>query len=198
MMHLLINLNLMALAKAVGYPGLFAAVFAESGLFFAFFLPGSSMLFAAGILAAGGIFNVWVLIALMTLAAVLGDNVGYWFGSTIGHSFFTKKHSRQLHLAQARKFYEKHGVLAVVLARFVPVVRTFAPIVAGIAGMKYRHFLFYNIIGGILWASGVTLSGFFLGTRIPGLQHYLTPIMILIALVSGIPVLHTSLRHRRD
>jgi len=197
MLTALLHMNFLQLAAVVGYPGLFAVVFAESGLFFAFFLPGSSMLFAAGILAAGGVFNVWALITLMTIAAVMGDNVGYWFGSTIGHSFFAKKHSRQLHLAQARDFYEKHGVLAVVLARFVPVVRTFAPIVAGIAGMKYRHFLLYNVVGGILWAAGVTFAGYYLGTRIPGIERYLTPIVLVIVVVTSIPVLRTALRHRR-
>ena len=161
--QLLPHAGLMHFVTAIGYPGLFAIVYAESGLFFGFFLPGSSVLFTAGLLASHGLFSAWILIPLLTLAAVLGDSTGYWFGSTVGVSLFFRKDSRffkHAYLEQAKDFYEKHGVIAVVLARFVPIVRTFAPIIAGITNMRYRTFLTYNIIGALLWAAGVTFAGY--------------------------------------
>src|SRR3989338_1185418 len=114
--------------RLVGYPGLFAAVFAETGIFFMFFLPGSSMLFTAGLLASQGFFNVWILLFLITLAAILGDNTGYWFGNKVGPTLWRREDSRyfkKAHLETTRDFYEKHGVYAIVLARFVPIIRTF-------------------------------------------------------------------------
>ena len=183
--------GLVHLVEFVGYPGLFAAVFLESGVFFGFFLPGSSMLFTAGLLATQGLFNIWILIPLLAVAAVGGDSAGYWFGHTVGVSLFFKKDSRffkHAYLEQAKDFYEKHGVLAVVLARFIPIVRTFAPIIAGIANMRYRTFLAYNITGGFLWAAGLTFIGFFLGERVPIIEHYLTPIILIIIIVSLLPI----------
>lgn len=191
-MHFLPHAGLVHLVAFVGYPGLFAAVFLESGVFFGFFLPGSSMLFTAGLLASTGLFNVWILIPLMTLAAVLGDSAGYWFGTYVGVSLFARPDSRffkHKYLEQAKDFYDRHGVLAVILARFVPIVRTFAPIIAGIVRMRYRLFLSYNIVGGLLWAAGVTFLGYFLGSRIPGIATYITPIVIVIILVSLIPII---------
>lgn len=191
-MHLLPHLDLMQLVRAIGYPGLFASVFLESGVFFGFFLPGSSMLFTAGLLATQGLFNPWVLIPAMALAAILGDSAGYWFGAKVGVSLFFWKDSRFFkheYLEQAKIFYEKHGVLAIILARFVPIVRTFAPIVAGIVQMRYRTFLAYNITGGILWASGVTFVAYVLGEKVPIIQQYITPIVLLIIVASFIPIL---------
>ncbi len=185
------HVGLVAIIRAIGYPGLALAIFAESGVFFGFFLPGSSMLFSAGLLTAVGFFNPWVLIPVVTVAAVLGDSAGYWFGNYVGMSLFFKKDSRffkHQYLEQARDFYEHHGVQAIMLARFVPIVRTFAPIVAGIAGMRYRVFLGYNIIGAILWATGVTFAGYYLGDRIPGINHYITVFAIIIVLLSLIPI----------
>lgn len=183
--------GLMHLVRAIGYPGLAATIFAESGLFFGFFLPGSSMLFSAGLLAASGVFNVWILIPLMALVAVLGDSTGYWFGTYVGMSLFFKKDSRFFkheYLERAKVFYETHGVQAVMLARFVPIVRTFAPIVAGIARMRYSTFLFYNILGALLWAGGVTWAGFYLGRRVPFIATYITPIALIIIVLSLIPI----------
>ena len=191
MPHLLPHAGLIHLVTAVGYPGLFANVFLESGVFFGFFLPGSSVLFTAGLLASHGLFNVWFLIPLLTLAAVLGDSTGYWFGATVGVQLFFKKDSRffkHSYLEQAKDFYERHGVIAVVLARFIPIVRTFAPIVAGIANMRYRTFLTYNIIGALAWAAGVTFAGFYLGERVPFISTYITPIVLVILVLSIIPV----------
>jgi membrane-associated protein len=199
--QLLAHAGLVHIVEYVGYPGLFAAVFLESGVFFGFFLPGSSMLFTAGLLATQGLFSIWILIPLLTLAAVLGDSAGYWFGNYVGVSLFFKKDSRFFkheYLEQAKDFYEKHGVQAVILARFVPIVRTFAPIIAGIAGMRYRTFLAYNIVGGFLWAAGVTFLGYFLGRRIPFIAGYITPIVFVIIIVSLIPVLWELRKPKND
>jgi membrane-associated protein len=185
--------------KLVGYPGLIGAVFFESGVFFGFFLPGSSMLFTAGLLASQGYFNVWILLPLVTLAAILGDSTGYWFGNKVGVSLFFKKDSRLFkheHLERAKDFYDRHGMQAVMLARFIPIIRTFAPIIAGIVNMRYRVFLTYNVIGGVLWATGVTFSGYFLGAKIPGISDYITPIILAIIIVSFIPLFWHSIRSR--
>lgn len=192
--------GLIHIVRAIGYPGLTLVIFAESGVFFGFFLPGSSMLFSAGLLAASGVFNVWILIPLVTIAAIFGDNAGYWFGSSMGTSLFFKRDSRffkHAYLEQAKIFYEKHGVIAVVLARFVPIVRTFAPIVAGVAAMRYRTFLFYNFIGALLWACGVTFAGYFLGARVPFISTYITPIAIVIIALSVVPLLWEMYKAKR-
>jgi len=165
--------NLEQLIQTVGYLGLFAIVFAESGLFFGFFLPGDSLLLTAGLLAsrtdlASGqpILNIWVLLPLLAVGAILGDNVGYWFGAKAGPHLFNRENSRffkKKNLIAAHNFYEKHGGKTIVLARFMPFIRTFAPIVAGAAYMRYRRFFFFNVLGGLLWAVGVTLVGYGIG-----------------------------------
>lgn len=191
-MEYLLQGGLEGLVRFVGYPGLFAAVFAETGLFFMFFLPGSSMLFTAGLLASHGLFNVWILLPLITLAAILGDNVGYWFGTKVGPTLFKREDSRffrKSHVEKTRAFYEKHGVIAIVLARFVPIIRTFAPILGGIAGMRYRTFFIYNVVGGVLWGAGVTFAGYFLGETFPQVDRYITPIIAAIIITSFIPLL---------
>lgn len=187
--------------QLVGYPGLFTAVFLESGVFFGFFLPGASMLFTAGLLASQGIFNVWILIPLLTMAAILGDNVGYWFGAKFGVRLFLRPDSRFFHhehLARAKTFYERHGFLAVVLARFVPIVRTFTPIVAGIVRMRYRTFLAYNVLGALTWGSGVTFIGYILGEKVPGIEKYLTPIIMLIIVATCVPIALEFYRQRKS
>lgn len=187
------------LVRLIGYPGLFAAVFAETGLFFMFFLPGSSMLFTAGLLASHGLFNVWLLLPLITLAAILGDNVGYWFGTKVGPALFKREDSRffrKSHVEKTRLFYERHGVLAIVLARFVPIVRTFAPILGGVAGMRYRVFLAYNVMGGVLWGTGVTFAGYFLGETFPQVDRYITPIIAAIIITSFIPLVREWYKSR--
>jgi membrane protein YqaA with SNARE-associated domain len=134
------GIDLSLLLQLVGYPGVFAIIFAESGIIIGFFLPGGSLLFTAGLLASTGLFNPWILIPLVTIAAILGDNVGYWFGNKVGIKLFTRPDSKlfhQSHLRAAQHFYEKHGAKAIFLARFVPIIRTFAPIVAGIASIQH-------------------------------------------------------------
>ncbi len=193
--------SLVSLIQFVGYPGLFSAVFLESGVPFGFFLPGASMLFTAGLLASQGIFNVWILIPLLTIAAILGDNVGYWFGAKVGVRLFEWQNSKffhKEHLERARIFYERHGVLAIVLARFVPIVRTFTPIVAGIVGMNYRTFIVYNIAGALAWGSGVTFLGYYLGEKIPGIEKYLTPIIILIIIATCVPLILEFSKQRKS
>lgn len=192
------HLAFIPLVKLIGYPGLFAVVFLESGVFFGFFLPGASMLFTAGLLASQGFFNIWILIPLLTIAAIIGDSAGYWFGSYLGPALFARKDSRffkQEHLARAKDFYDKHGVYAIVLARFVPVIRTFAPIVAGIVRMRYRAFVVYNITGALLWASGVTFLGFYLGEEFPFVQRYFTPIILLIIIATTVPLVWETFRN---
>ena len=195
------DLNLPSIIQFVGYPGLFTAVFLESGVFFGFFLPGASMLFTAGLLASQGIFDIWILIPLLTVAAILGDNTGYWFGAKVGYRLFLRPDSkffRQEHLKRAKDFYDRHGFLAIVLARFIPIIRTFAPIVAGIVHMRYRVFVVYNIVGALLWASGVTFLGFYLGEKIPGVETYLTPIISGIIIVTCIPLVREYFRKRKE
>src|SRR3989338_6762189 len=195
------DLNLTSLIQFVGYPGLFTAVFLESGGFFGFFLPGASMLFTAGLLASQGIFNVWILIPLLTLAAILGDNTGYWFGAKVGYRLFLRPDSRffrQYHLKRAKEFYDRHGFLAIVRARFIPIIRTFAPIGAGVVHMRYRVFVIYNIAGALLWASGVTFLGFYLGEKIPGVETYLTPIITTIIIVTCIPLVREYFKQRKE
>ncbi|MBI5004327.1 DedA family protein [Candidatus Kaiserbacteria bacterium] len=190
-MSLLTHVSLPHLIQIVGYPGLFAAVFLESGVFFGFFLPGASMLFTAGLLASQGFFNVWALIPLLTLAAILGDNAGYWFGNKVGVTLFFRKDSRFFkheYLERAKDFYDKHGAQTIFLARFIPIVRTFAPILAGITKMRYVTFITYNVLGAVSWGAGVTFAGFYLGRRVPNMEHYLMYVVLAIIVVTTLPI----------
>jgi membrane-associated protein len=186
---------LLPFIEYVGYPGIFLIIFAESGTIVGFFLPGASLLFTTGLLAAKGIFNPWILIPGVTIAAILGDNVGYWFGAKVGIRLFEREDSRffkRKYVRQAHDFYEKHGAKAVILARFVPIARTFVPIVAGIANMNYRVFMICNLVGALLWATGVTSAGYFLGERFPIIQEYITYVILGIVFVTMIPVLRET------
>jgi membrane-associated protein len=186
--------------RAIGYIGIALIVFAESGLFFGCFLPGDSLLFSAGLLASQEVFNIYILVPLIIVSAIVGDSVGYWFGGVVGPKIFTKDDSlffSKQHVVRAKQFYEKYGPKAIVLARFVPIVRTFVPIVAGVAGMHYPTFLKYNILGGIGWGAGVTFLGFWLGKKIPSIDTYLLPIVIAIIVVSALPVVFEIVKERR-
>src|SRR3989344_8497981 len=157
--------SLPSLISSVGYFGLFLIIFAETGLMVGFFLPGDSLLVTAGLFAAKGDLNIYFLIILLSIAAVTGDSLGYWIGKKAGHALFHKKDSRffkRKYLLAAQNFYEKHGRKTIFIARFVPIIRTFAPVVAGIGNMDYRKFLSFNIFGGISWVSSMLLAGFFL------------------------------------
>ena len=200
-MEALLHFDIVKLIQSVGYLGVVAMVFAESGLLFGVFLPGDSLLFTAGFLASQGFFNFPILVVGCFLAAVFGDNIGYAFGKRVGSRLFSRQDSfwfHKRHLTSAEKFYEKHGGKTIILARFVPIVRTFAPIVAGIGSMKYEKFLIYNAIGGFLWAVGVTTAGFFLGKVIPGIDKYLLPILVLIVFVSLLPTILHLIRERNS
>lgn len=183
--------------QALGPLALFvsmAIIFAESGLFFGFFLPGDSLLLTCGLLAYKGFFNIWVLIIIFPIMAILGDNVGYWFGHKVGPPIFSRPESRLFkpqNLAKAHAFYEKYGPVTLVLARFMPFIRTFVPIVAGAVTMEYRTFFIYNVIGGILWGAGVTLVGYFLGAMFPPevLDRYSLLIIVVVILISALPTL---------
>lgn len=188
--------DLTELIRTVGYLGVFAIVFVESGLLVGFFFPGDSLLFTAGFLASQGFFDIKVLILGCFMAAVAGDSAGYYIGHKFGRKLFTKEDSiwfHKKHLERAQNFYDKHGGKTIILARFMPVIRTFAPVVAGIGVMRYRKFVFYNLFGAVLWAIGVTLAGFYLGNVIPDVDKYLLPIVGLIIIASVMPGLHHAL-----
>ncbi|MFB7322808.1 DedA family protein [Streptomyces sp. NPDC056190] len=188
------------LLNSFGIWGLLLIVFAESGLLIGFFLPGDSLLFTCGLLITSKQldFPLWGAIGLICLAAILGDQAGYMFGKKVGPSLFNRPDSRlfkQENVTKAHEFFEKYGPKSLVLARFVPIVRTFTPIIAGVSGMRYRSFLVFNIIGGVLWGAGVTLLGSWLG-NIGFVKNNIEAILILIVLVSVVPIIIEFLRAR--
>lgn len=195
------------LIDVFGTPGLFLIIFAESGLLIGFFLPGDSLLVTAGLLASTRSsnplhLNLAVILIGCFVAAVVGDQVGYAFGKKVGPSLFSRPNSRlfkQQHVERANKFFEEHGAKTIVMARFVPVVRTFAPILAGVGSMPYRTFLTYNLFGGALWAVGVTLIGYFLGDAIgpDKIDTYLLPIIAVVIVLSLIPPFLEYRKHKR-
>lgn len=195
-----IQLDPIAIIKAGGYLGIAGIIFAESGLLFGIFLPGDSLLFAAGLLSAGGFLTFGPLVFIVIVAAIVGDSVGYWFGANVGVNFFKRKDSfffKQEYLKRTELFYQKYGGRAVVLARFVPIVRTIAPILAGIGSMTYPTFLKYNILGGLLWGAGMLSLGYFLGSVIPNSERYILPLSLLIIVVSFFPILINVMRGKR-
>lgn len=190
--------DLVALIKTAGYLGLFLIIFAESGLLIGFFFPGDSLLFTAGFLASQGFLNISILMISTFVAAVLGDSVGYAFGLRVGPKIFKREDSlifHKDHLTRAQIFYERHGGKAIILARFMPIVRTFAPILAGVGKMRYSAFLAYNIVGGFFWAVGLSGLGYSLGNTIPNVDKYLLPIIILIILLSIAPSIYHVLKN---
>ncbi|MEU6668615.1 VTT domain-containing protein [Streptomyces sp. NPDC046727] len=188
------------LLDTYGIWGLLLIVFAESGLLIGFFLPGDALLFTVGLLITSGQFGfpLWGAVPLICLAAVLGDQAGYMFGKKVGPSLFNRPDSRlfkQENVTKAHEFFEKYGPKSLVLARFVPVVRTFTPIIAGVSGMRYRSFLIFNVVGGVLWGAGVTLLGSWLG-NVAFVKKNIEAILILIVLISVIPIMIEFLRAR--
>jgi len=178
------------LISMVGLVGVFLIIFAESGLFFGFFFPGDSLLFTAGLLSSQGYFNIWILLFGVIISAILGDNVGYAFGKKTGPSIFNKDNScffNKKYIGYARDFYEKHGNKTIIFARFIPVVRTFAPIVAGVGGMNYKNFFLYNCIGGFFWSILSVGAGYILGEVIPNVNEALLEIIIIVIFVSFLP-----------
>lgn len=188
------------LIETLGLIGIFAIIFAESGLFFGFFLPGDSLLFTAGLLVSQDILPLYPLIIGCAIFAIIGDSVGYAFGKKIGPRIFTKEDSffwNKNHIEKSHKFFEKYGPKAIILARFMPIVRTFTPILAGVGTMEYKTFLRYNIIGGVCWVIGLVLFGYFFGKLIPNPDKYLLPVIGFIIIVSILPALREVINSRK-
>lgn len=194
------GIDLQELIRTAGYIGLFAILFAETGLFIGFFLPGDSLLFVAGLLAYQGFFHPIALMAVIAAGAILGNIVGYAFGYRVGTKLFDRKDSlifKKQHLITAKSFYENHGGKTILLARFVPIVRTFAPIVAGVGEMEYRSFLIYNITGAIGWTVLLVMGGYFLGSLVQDVDKYLLPIILGIIVLSFLPGVFHYLKEKK-
>ena len=182
-----------------GYIGLFIIIYAETGLLIGFFLPGDSLLVTAGLFAARGQMDIVLLNVILCIAAVTGDATGYYIGLKAGHALYNRPQSRWFrrdHLIKTHEFYEKYGGITIVLARFMPFARTFAPVVAGIGEMTYRRFALFNIAGGIGWVASMTLTGYFLGRVIPGIEHNIEYVIAVVVFISILPLLYKYLQHR--
>ena len=193
--------NVPELIRLVGLLGLILIVFAETGLLIGFFLPGDSLLITAGLFAARGDFDIVTLNVTLIAAAIIGDATGYWIGKRTGEALYSRPDSfffRRDHLRITHEFYERHGGKTIVIARFMPIVRTFAPMVAGVAQMGYRQFAIYNVVGGILWVVSMLLGGYYLGRAVPDIEqniHYVVAVVIFLSLLPpGIAWLRVRLR----
>lgn len=183
-----------------GYLVLVAIVFTETGLLVGFFLPGDSLLITAGLVAATGGLNIWWLNVLLCAAAIVGDSVGYAIGARIGPRLFTRERSllfNPRHVERTRRFYARHGAKTIVIARFVPIIRTFAPVVAGVGEMPYHRFLFYNVAGGVGWVVSMTWAGYLLGQAIPDIDRHIHLIVVVVVVLSVIPIAVEIGRERR-
>jgi membrane-associated protein len=191
---------LVDLVRWGGYVVLAAIVFTETGLLIGFFLPGDSLLISAGVAAAAGGLNIWWLNLVLCIAAIAGDSVGYAIGWRLGPRLFTRPQSllfNPKHIERTRRFYERHGSKTIVIARFVPIIRTFAPVVAGVGQMEYRRFVFYNIAGGIGWVTSMTGAGYALGSAVPNIADRLPYVVFIVILLSLIPIFVELIRERR-
>jgi len=183
-----------------GYVVLVVVIFAETGLLLGFFLPGDSLLVTAGLLASSGLFNVWLMGVILSVAAIAGQSLGYFVGQAAGAALFTREDSllfKRSHLLRAHEFYEQHGGKTVVIARFMPIFRTFVPVVAGAARMDLRDYTLYNVVGGVLWIWGMLLTGFSLGRYIPGIGKHIDIVIIVVIALSLMPGAIAWLRRRR-
>jgi membrane-associated protein len=188
-----------SLVRVGGLAGLATIVFIETGLLVGFFLPGDSLLVTAGLFAARGDLNVVYLILVLSLAAIVGDTVGYNIGARTGPKLFSRPDSllfNRKHLISTREFYERHGPFTIVIARFVPIIRTFAPVVAGIGAMEYRRFLAYNVVGGIGWVLVTVLGGYFLGQMVPNIHDHLHKVIAIVIVLSLLPAIIKVARER--
>ena len=193
--------DLPALVQWAGYVGLTIIIFAETGLLVGFFLPGDSLLVTAGLLAADPAFglNVWLLGLILTVAAVVGDTVGYHVGKATGPRIFTRENSlffHKDHLLKAQAFYEKHGGKTIIIARFMPIVRTFAPVVAGVGQMRYASFLAYNVVGGVLWIWSMLITGYVLAKTVPGVAKHVEKVILVVVFLSILPGIIAWWRNR--
>ncbi len=194
----LIHLLGTVLTGWLGYAALFAVVFSETGLLLGFFLPGDSLLFTVGVVAGAGQLNIALIVVLLSIAAVVGDGVGYLLGRRAGRSVFQRPDSRLFkreHLIRTQEFYDKHGGKTIIIARFVPIIRTFAPFVAGVAEMNYPKFLSYNVFGGVGWVTAVSLAGYSLGS-VPLVRRNFDKAVLLIVFLSVVPIIVEYLKAR--
>jgi membrane-associated protein len=192
--------NVPELIRLTGFIGLVIIVFAETGLLIGFFLPGDSLLVTAGLFAARGDFNVYELIVVLTIAAIAGDATGYWIGRRTGKALYSRPDSflfRREHLRITHEFYERHGGKTIIFARFIPIVRTFAPVVAGAVEMRYRDFAIYNVAGGALWVVSTVLGGYLLGRAVPNIESNIHLVVAVVIFLSLLPPLISWLRNRK-
>lgn len=190
-------MNFTHLLETGGLLTLFLIIFAESGMMVGFFFPGDTLLFSAGILAASGTLSIVEVVIIVAIAAILGDNVGYHIGRHFGRRLFAKADSfifRKEYIDRAEQFYKKYGSKTMLLAHFVPVVRTFVPVTAGAGNMELRKYMLYDAIGDTAWAVAVPLAGYFIGSRIPGIENFIDPILIMIVVVSLVPTIYHLVR----
>jgi len=188
-----------ALVRIGGLMALIAIVFVETGLFVGFFLPGDSLLVTAGLFAARGDLGLWSIFLFVSLAAIAGDTVGYTIGAKTGPKIFTREDSllfHKKHLITTKEFYDRYGGVTIIIARFMPIVRTFAPLVAGVGGMEYRRFVFYNIAGGIGWVVSMTSLGYFLGKAVPGIDRHIDVVIAVVIFLSLLPGIIKLARER--
>jgi membrane-associated protein len=174
-----------------GYVALVGIVFTETGLLVGFFLPGDSLLITAGVVAATGTLDIWTLSVLVSVAAVVGDSTGYAIGYRAGPRLFTREESRwfaRRHLVRTREFYERHGGKTIVLARFIPIIRTFAPVVAGVGQMEYRRFVAYNVVGAVAWVWGLLWAGYLLGQSVPDIGRHIHLVIAVVVVLSVLPI----------
>jgi membrane-associated protein len=196
-MHTLIEVfnwlrDAQGIVLAVGYVGLTAIIFAETGLLIGFFLPGDSLLVAAGLLGSQGHIDVLLLGSILTVAAIVGDSVGYAVGKATGPRLFTRDESRlfnKKHLIRAHEFYARHGGKTIIIARFMPIIRTFAPVVAGMGAMQYSRFIAYNVVGGVAWVWSMLLFGYFLGRYVPGIADHIELVIVGVVILSILPAI---------
>ena len=194
--------DLPALVQWAGYVGLTIIIFTETGLLIGFFLPGDSLLVTAGLLASQPDFglNVYMLGTILSIAAIVGDQVGYSIGRATGPRIFTREDSlffHKKHLIRAAEFYEKHGGKTIIIARFMPIVRTFAPVVAGAAQMNYRRFVMFNVVGGIFWVWSMLLTGYWLGRYVPGIDKHIEKVILVVIFLSILPGIIHWLKERK-
>jgi membrane-associated protein len=197
--HRLRDVN--GLVQAAGYSGMAAIIFAETGLLIGFFLPGDSLLVTAGLLASQGYIDVWLLGLILSVAAIAGDTAGYSIGKAGGHRLFTREQSllfNREHLLRAHQFYERHGGKTIIIARFMPIIRTFAPVVAGMGDMRYSRFLVYNLIGGVAWVWSMLLIGLLLGRTFPGVASHIELIILVIVFLSILPALIARFKSKSE
>jgi len=192
--------NLPELVQWAGLFGIAAIIFSETGLLVGVFLPGDSLLVTAGLFAAKGFLNIYALAPVLLAAAICGNSVGYFIGRTTGPRIFSRENSlffNKKHAMRAHEFYEKHGRKTIVLAQFMPVIRTFAPVIAGVGGMRFRHFIAFNIIGAVLWIGSMLGIGYFLGNTIPGIDKHIEIVVAVVIFISILPGIISAVRARR-